>query len=130
MNQIQKMLRDSNERLRQIMKGDFQEKIIDRAQREAEIQLKLIDRVIQAYAIDSKNKRTIAAMEKMNLLDTHTAADLGLGDAEVDKVKCPAQETIIYRHECLDYSGSHYGECQGCETGAKTKQLLLPSEKG
>ncbi len=128
MNQIQKMLKDSNERLQQIMKGDFQDRVIDRAQREAEIQLKLIDKVIQAYAIDSKNKRTIAAMEKMNLIDAHTATDLGLGDPEVDKVKCPVQETIIYRHECLDYSGSHHEECHGCDIGHKTKQILLPDK--
>jgi hypothetical protein len=60
----------------------------------------------------------------MNLMDDTTAVDLMLGDPEVDKVKCPIQDKIIYRHECLDYSGSHT-ECVDCEIGKVTRDKLL-----
>lgn len=82
--------------------------------------------VIQAYAVSSKNKRAMAGLEKMNLIDDTTAIDLMLGDPEVDKAKCPLKDNLITRAECLDYSGTHYDDCVGCEIGKATKDKLIP----
>jgi hypothetical protein len=104
---------------------DVDYKKIAHAQREFEGQIKLINAVVSAYGISSKNKRALAGLQRMNLMDDTTAIDLMLGDPEIDKVKCPEQETLITRQECLDYSGSH-PDCAGCEIGIATKRKLLP----
>jgi len=110
------------------MEGDFQLNQILSAQREFEGQIKLINSVISAFGVVSKNKRALQHLDKMNLMETTTAVDLMLGDIEVDKVKCPIQDKIITRQECLDYSGdiAHYEDCLKCEIGLATKRLLTP----
>jgi len=125
MNQIAQMFMDSNARMRKILKEEFNLEKISAAQREFEGQIKLINAVVAAYGIASKNKRALAGMEKMNLLDDTTVIDLGLGDPNEDKIKCPDLGKILTRAECLDYSGDHIEDCLGCETGAKTKEKLL-----
>jgi len=119
---------ESNSRMKKIMKGTFRLDEIASAQREFEGQIKLINAVVSAYGIASKNKRALVGLERMNLMDDTTAIDLLLGDPEVDKVKCPVQGKLITRAECLDYSGmpEHYEDCKGCEIGRDTKQKLVP----
>jgi len=65
-------------------------------------------------------------MDKMNLLDENTAVDLGLGDLEVDKLKCP-EKGIITRDECLSVSGEkkNHDVCKECGNFGITRQLLL-----
>lgn len=126
MNQITQMFMESNTRMKKIMKGDFKLDEVSAAQREFEGQIKLINAVVSAFGIASKNKRALEGLNKMNLMDDSTAIDLLLGDPEVDKVKCPEHEQLITRSECLDYSGSHPDECSGCEIGKATKEKLLP----
>lgn len=110
------------------MKGEFRLDVISAAQREFEGQIKLINAVVSAYGIASKNKRALSGLRNMNLMDDETAIDLLLGDPEDDKVKCPDQNHLITRAECLDYSGSHYEQCYGCEVGKITKERLLPRQ--
>jgi len=107
------------------MKGNYKLEQISSAQREFEGQIKLINAVVSAYGIASKNKRAMTGLERMNLMDDTTAIDLMLGDPEVDKVKCSEHDDLITRQECLDYSGKHYEECKGCEVGLATKNKLL-----
>jgi hypothetical protein len=125
MNQITQMFMESNARMKKIMKGGFRLDEIASAQREFEGQIKLINAVVSAFGIASKNKRALDGLNKMNLMDDSTAIDLLLGDPEVDKVKCPEHDDLITRAECLDYSGSHSDECLGCEIGQATKNKLL-----
>lgn len=126
MNQITQMFMESNARMKKIMKGEFKLDEVSAAQREFEGQIKLINAVVSAFGIASKNKRALSGLEKMNLMDDSTAIDLLLGDPEVDKVKCPEHDHLITRAECLDYSGSHHDECSGCEIGKATKDKLCP----
>jgi hypothetical protein len=128
MNQIAQMFMESNSRMKKIMKGGFKLDEVAAAQREFEGQIKLINAVVSAFGIASKNKRALDGLNKMNIMDDTTAIDLLLGDPEVDKVKCPEQNTLITRAECLDYSGSHYEECKGCEIGKATKSKLIPED--
>jgi len=111
------------------MKGEFRLDEVSSAQREFEGQIKLINAVVNAYGISSKNKRALAGLERMNLMDSTTAIDLMLGDPELDKVKCPYHDHLITRAECLDYSGSHLDDCMGCEIGKDTKDKLLSPGK-
>ena len=129
MNQITQMFMESNSRMKKIMKGVFQLEQISAAQREFEGQIKLINAVVSAFGIASKNKRALVGLERMNLMDETTAIDLGLGDPEIDKVKCPIHEELITRSECLDYSGHHYEDCSGCEIGKATKDKLIPMRR-
>lgn len=122
------MFKDSNDRMKRIMSGKYVPDDMDRAQREAEIMVKNCNIVMGFYQTAAKNARTMKGLDKMNLMDDTTAIDLMLGDPEVDKVKCPLQDNLITRSECLDYSGSHYDECSGCEIGAATKNKLLPPQ--
>jgi len=105
---------------KEISKNDAE--IIISAAREAR---KWATLAIQAYAVESKNKRVISALERMNIMDGSTAVDLMLGDPEADKVKCPCYNDLITRAECLDYSGNHYDDCKGCKIGLATKNKLL-----
>jgi hypothetical protein len=131
MNQITQMFMESNTRMKQVMAGDFKAEQIAAAQREFEGQIKLINAVISAFGIASKNKRALVGLERMNLMDDSTAVDLLLGDPEVDKVKCPEQDHLITRGECLDYSGNpkHFDICEGCEIGKTNKDKLIPLPK-
>lgn len=126
MNQIVKLFEESNSRLAKIMTGKYnREQLLD-AQREADHQVKLLNIVNQAFAISSKNKRTLAALGKMNIMDENTAIDVGL-PLEDGKVNCPVQETLITKGQCLDRSGDkqHREECEGCDVGRAVKHLLL-----
>ena len=127
MNQITQMFKESNTRMNKIMRGEFKLDEVAAAQREFEGQIKLVNTVVSAYGIASKNKRALTGMRRMNLMDDTTAIDLMLGDPEVDKVKCPYQNKLITRAECLDYSGEarHFEECNGCVIGIATKDKLL-----
>jgi len=129
MNQIVQMFMKSNARMKQIMKGAFKLEEVSAAQREFEGQIKLINAVVSAFGIASKNKRALVGLERMNLMDETTAIDLMLGDPEEDKVKCPEHDGLITRSECLDYSGHHFDDCDGCEIGKATKNKLLPSTR-
>ena len=129
MNQITQMFMESNNRMKKIMKGGFRLEEIAAAQREFEGQIKLINAVVSAFGIASKNKRALSGLKNMNLMDDDTAIDLLLGDPEDDKVKCPELGKLITRAECLDYSGDHHEECSGCEIGAVTKTKLVDERR-
>lgn len=129
MNQITQMFMESNNRMKKIMKGGFKLDEISSAQREFEGQIKLINAVVSAFGIASKNKRALSGLKNMNLMDDDTAIDLLLGDPEIDKIKCPEHTDLITRAECVDYSGSHYETCAGCEIGRTTKEKLFPPEQ-
>ena len=131
MNQVTQMFQESNSRMNKIMKEGVKLEVIAAMQREFEGQIKLINAVVSAYGIASKNKRAMTGLERMNIMDETTAIDLMLGDPEVDKVKCPEHKDLITRQECLDYSGQekHHDECSGCEIGIATKNKLLASKQ-
>jgi hypothetical protein len=120
------MLKESNARMKKLSSGNYKQDDMDRLQREAEIQIKIGNMVIQAFAVNHKYNKTLRGLERMNFMDENTAIDLGLGDPETDKVKCPIQEKLVIRAECLEYSGKHYEDCKGCEIGRATKDKLLP----
>lgn len=109
------------------MASNFKLDEIAAAQREFEGQIKLINAVVSAFGIASKNKRALVGLERMNLMDDTTAVDLLLGDPETDKVKCPLFGKIITRSECLDLSGTaeNIDHCLKCEIGKTTKERLL-----
>ena len=126
MDQLTKILTESNKRARDVQKGKYDRESIDLLQKEAKIQLGAVNSAISAYAIAWKNKRAIAGLNRMNLMDTNSAVDLVLGDPADDKLKCIAKgDELITRSECLDYSGSHTEDCRGCEQNAITKKILL-----
>ena len=130
MSQIVQMFEYSNDRMQRLMdslrKGSMKPdmEIITGLQREFEGQIKLINAVVSAFGVASKNKRALTGLERMNIMDDTTAVDLGLPAPEEDKVKCPIMEKLITRQECLDRSGSqeHYEECRGCEVGLSSRK--------
>jgi hypothetical protein len=129
MNQITQMFMESNNRMKRILKGGFKYEEIAAAQREFEGQIKLINAVVSAFGIASKNKRALSGLKNMNLMDDETAIDLLIGDPEDDKVKCPELNRLLSSHECLDYSGDHNEECAGCEIGKSVKNKLCPTRQ-
>ena len=131
MNQITQMFKESNERMKKLMAGTpVNMDVVAAAQREFEGQIKLINAVVSAYGIASKNKRALTGLERMNIMDDTTAIDLMLGDPETDKVKCPEHDDLITRAECLDYAGEakNIDFCSQCDIGKATKKILLPEK--
>ena len=64
--------------------------------------------------------------EETNLLSSNTAIEVDTQSDEDDKLKCPLQDGgLITRARCLEYSGSHYDDCSGCDQKAITNKLLL-----
>jgi hypothetical protein len=132
MTQLSQMFKESNIRMKMLMdylaigtrKPDME--VIAAAQRDFEGQIKSINLAISGYAVESKNRRALKGMKRMNIMDDTTAIDLMLGDPNDDKVKCPSYNQLITRAECLDISGSGGDDCPGCEIGLSTKHKLLP----
>lgn len=132
MNQLVQMFEDSNSRMKSIMKQTkkYSPEELSQAQREFEAQIKLLNAVISAHGIASKNKRAMVSMERMNLMDESTAIDFLECGREEDKVKCPNLHNPITRAECLDRSGSstHYEECLKCDIGKASRRLCNVTE--
>jgi len=127
------MFEESNRRMKSIVSGKYKAENIAAEQREFEGQIKLLNAVVSAYAVTSKNARAMKDMQKMNLLSSTSAIDI-LATYEDEKVICPEQgEKLITRTECLNYSGDNGNieRCQECENFGITRRLLLPKfEKG
>ena len=84
--------------------------------------------MLQAHAIAAKHgKGVLSKICDTNLIGSGAAIDMD-GDDENEVVKCPARETFLQRHECLDISGqaSAPDECDVCEHKRSTHHKLLP----
>ena len=84
--------------------------------------------MLQGFALAAKFKnKPLNRAFKANLIGDGTAIDTGTDDPENELIKCPGMDfDFIKRHQCLDYSDDNkFEECNGCETGAITKKLLL-----
>jgi len=130
MNLVVQKIKEINEAIREFDKGKGS---MSTEQVQAFVQLinashRWASLAVQAWAIDSKNKRALKGLSKMNIMDEDEALDL-LGYPEENTIKCTEQDKIITRAECLDYSGSHIDDCRGCETGKATKAKLLPPKE-
>lgn len=64
------------------------------------------------------------ALEKLNIIDYDQAVNLLL-DPETEKLRCPIEDEPITREACLDFSGSHPEDCNGCENKVITQNKLL-----
>lgn len=84
---------------------------------------KLLNQQIQTATIFENQKKVYNILERKGIVDATAHINIG-GDPETDKVKCPEHDNLITRSECLDYSGSHFEECSGCEIGKATKDKL------
>ena len=85
--------------------------------------------LIQLLALMGKYKNGNTILKKMyamNLITEYEAISMAPIDFEKELVICPIGDKEITRAECLDYSGSHYEECRGCEIGLSTKKWLAP----
>lgn len=87
---------------------------------------KISKQIIQIYALQAmRGGGILEEAKKINLLSEGEAIDLD-ADPETEKIKCPEKDdALITRAECLDYSGSHNGECNGCDHKVITQNLLL-----
>jgi hypothetical protein len=112
----------------QIISGKYDRSQLQDAQKEFDGQVRLINAVIQAFAVQAKNKRASLALGKMNILDEDTAINLGLPDG--DMIKCPEKEQLIKREYCLDYSGTHLEDCRSCNHFSANRTKLLGSQSG
>lgn len=71
-------------------------------------------------------KKLLNRLVRANVIGDGTAIEIE-HDIETEMVKCPEKDgSFISRASCLDYSGGHLEECNGCENGVVTKKLLLP----
>jgi len=84
--------------------------------------------MLQAYSLAAKhNTRHLKRLVSANLIGDGEAIDTTTGDPETEKVKCPGKDfELIERSQCLDWSGEQkFPECNGCEVGMTTKNVLL-----
>jgi len=81
--------------------------------------------ILKAFTIAAKNNRSILKkIIKTNLIGDAQAIDLNV-DPEKEKIVCPLTDEPITRAACLDYSGGHNDECNGCENKKITQDRLL-----
>lgn len=120
MDQLTKVLNESNKRMERIMTGKYDRDEILDAQREAEIQLKAVNQYVQIFAVSAKNERAMLTLKKKGIMDGFTSIAL----PREGEVYCHERDLSISKEECLDYSGSHT-ECQGCELFGHTRQIML-----
>ena len=87
--------------------------------------------MLQAFTlVATGGKANLNRLIQANLIGDGTAIDdkfITEEEQENEKVKCPGNDRLVSRHECLDFSGStKFPECETCETGIITKRILLP----
>jgi hypothetical protein len=130
MNQIVDMFTKSNERMARIIKGDYSREQIELEQKEFTEQTRLVNAVISAYAVTSKNARAHKALERLNILDETTSIGIFPNQNDNDLVKCPHLHNPITREACLERSGSqqHYDICRGCDVGKESRRLCNITE--
>lgn len=80
---------------------------------------------LQAFAIESKNRRIFKELGKMNIIDSDTALDMGIHTSQ-DSVKCPIKSNdLIKREDCLDHSGGHIEDCRDCDQFSVGRERLI-----
>ena len=115
------------------LRRDYRHKLIDERQVNTEISIysqteKRAKLLLQAHVSGAKIKSGLLnEIFKTNLIGSGEAIDTGQEEPEADKIICPCHGGLITRGECLDYSGSHFDDCSGCEIGKVTKNKLLPA---
>ena len=123
-----KIYQDALALLDQVMKNKFDDRQIRAALPLLNILVKQENVIISAHAVAFKYQKTIKNLEKMNIIDTSTAIDLGLGDPGLDKVKCPLKSgELIYRSECLDLNGEAENAfcCRTCDNKGITARKMI-----
>ena len=114
------------------LRRDFRHIIIDEKQVNTEIAIysqveKRAKLLLQAHVAGARIKGGLLnEVFKTNLIGRSEAINTGNDDHESDKLLCPCHGTLMTSGECLDYSGSHFDECSGCEIGKVTKDKLIP----
>ena len=78
MNLAIQKLTEINEALTDLKKGKIVPELYDRIISGSMAAYKWASLVVQAYAVESKNRRTLKGLEKMNILDEFTAVEMGL----------------------------------------------------
>jgi len=116
--------------MKALRNGTTKPETIALEQKEFVAQIKFLNALIQAYAVDSKNRRMLKDFKRMQLIGDDTVIDMGFGDPSEDKILCPLRDMVISRADCLDWSGSHVNECTGCEHFNKSRRLLLGEKQG
>lgn len=71
MNQVMRMFKESNERMAMILDNNRTTSLneLAAAQREFEGQIKLVNAVVSAFAVMSKNERVKDNLTKLNIID-------------------------------------------------------------
>lgn len=127
MDQITRMLDESNKRMEKIISGSYDDRQIDQGRLELLAQVKVVNSLISTYVNDAKTAGTLVKiMKKKNIIDERTALSMG-SYRTVDMVNCDLSEKVISRHECLDLSGDppEGTDCSGCEHFATTRHMLV-----
>ncbi len=84
---------------------------------------KRINSAIAIIVSATKHGRGIKSMaDRIQLLD-NTA--INTGDPNLEMIKCPNNDKLISRAECLDVSGQVENHCSGCEHKLETQKRLL-----
>lgn len=89
---------------------------------------KRVSSLIQLMGMAAKHgNKILNRSSSKNLIGRESAIDLGVS-IEDEKIKCIARDDLLFpRSNCIDYSGSHPEECNGCRQKAITNALLLDS---
>jgi hypothetical protein len=68
MNHIERMFMESNDRMRRIIRGEFDRERITAEQREFEGQIKLVRAVVDAFGFAAKYQREIDMLVQMDII--------------------------------------------------------------
>jgi len=88
-----------------------------------------IGHMVSIIVSAAKHGRKVGNLaEKQNLIDRTEA--INTGSPENEMTKCPDQEKLITRAECLEFSGDakNTEQCKSCDNFTITRNLLLPKQ--
>jgi len=126
MEQEIKELRDMQQQLisKKITAEDVHARIAIYSQTEKRVKM-----MLQAFAAAMKHG---GGTSKMLLESNLVGGRIDINaDPELEKIKCPAVNKVITRHECLDYSGDseHVKSCMECPQFDVTRSMLIPAKE-
>lgn len=88
--------------------------------------------VVQVATLGCKyGPKRIEQLRSSNLIGDGSVIDVDT-DMEKDTVRCPLNEKIITRGQCLDFSGlaANIDKCEGCRNYSVTRRKLLGDKNG
>lgn len=80
---------------------------------------------IKSLDVKANNSKASKWLAEAGVVGGRTCIDMRKEEREAETIRCPINDNIITRAECLEYSGGHMDECEKCHHFGQTRKLLV-----